>query len=242
MGTTRFRVRSPAGVPAEHPVRQEIREILCGGAARYPAEVPARPPAEVPAEPAPPLRRVIDACPTAYEGMEEHNALTFAPVEHPNPQVRQVGFDLEHPYVERCWSAVVGPSSTLLLRRVAALWVDDVPARIDAAELSRSLGLGASVSDRSRLVNTLDRLVRFGLAQPARDGAGLDVHRQVAPLSGRQLDRAPEWTRRAHDALLGTHLDQLATTPTQPLSMTARLDRLQHSPTPSDGPGQAVGL
>lgn len=86
------------------------------------------------------------------------------------------------------------------------------------------------------------RHVRFGLAQPARDGAGLDVHRQVAPLSGRQLDRAPEWTRRAHDALLGTHLDQLATTPTQPLSMTARLDRLQHSPTPSDGPGQAVGL
>jgi len=174
--------------------------------------------------------------------MEEPNALTFTPVEHPNPQVRQVGFDLEHPYVERCWSAVVGPSSTLLLRRVAALWVDDVPARIDAAELSRSLGLGASVSDRSRLVNTLDRLVRFGLAEPACDGAGLDVHRQVAPLSGRQLDRAPEWTRRAHDALLGRHLDQLATTPTQPPSMTARLDRLQHSPTPSNGPGQAVGL
>ena len=48
--------------------------------------------------------------------MEEHNALTFTPVEHPNPQVRQVGFDLEHPYVERCWSAVVGPSSMLLLR------------------------------------------------------------------------------------------------------------------------------
>ena len=61
--------------------------------------------------------------------MEEHNALTFTPVEHPNPQVRQVGFDLEHPYVERCWSAVVGPSSMLLLRRVAALWVDDAPAR-----------------------------------------------------------------------------------------------------------------
>jgi len=177
--------------------------------------------------------------------MERQPHLTFTPIDHPDPQVHRAGFDLDHPYVERCWAAVVGPSATLLLRRVAGMWVDEVPARIDAVELSQSLGLGESASARSRLRHTLDRLVRFGLARNAPDGQGLDVHRSVAPLSPRQLARVPEWTRRTHDQLLDAHLAQLSSSaPTQPStvsSITTRLDRLQHTPSSNGTPGQALG-
>jgi hypothetical protein len=169
--------------------------------------------------------------------MERDRMLCFTPVDHPDARVQRIGFDLTDPYVEQCWSAVVGPSSTLLLRRLPALWVARVPAEIGASELSQSLGLGAGAGEQSRLVNTLQRPVRFGLATPAADGAGLDVYRQVAPLIPRQLARLPQWTRDTHERLLGAHLEQIddrARHQANVASLTARLDRLQH------GPGHAI--
>ena len=172
--------------------------------------------------------------------MEHHRTLQFTPVDHPDARVRRIGFNLTDPYVEQCWSAVLGPSSTLLLRRLPTLWIARVPAEIDAGELSRSLGLGAGVGERSRLAATLDRLVNFGLARPTPDGAGLDVYRQVPPLTQRQLARLPEWTRDAEDRLLGTHLTQIDDSTrhhANVVSITARLDRLQHRAGPRlDGP------
>jgi hypothetical protein len=166
--------------------------------------------------------------------MDPDRRLSFTPVDHPDGRVQRVGFDLTDPYVEQCWSAVVGPSSTLLLRRLPTLWVTNVPAEIGASDLSRSLGLGVGVGERSRLANTLDRLVRYGLARPAPDGTGLDVYRQVAPLSPRQLAGVPAWTNDTHERLFGTHLEQvedLAQHRSKVASMGARLDRLQHGPT-----------
>lgn len=163
--------------------------------------------------------------------MERERTLCFTPVDHPDARVQRIGFDLTDPYVEQCWSAAVGPSSTLLLRRLPALWVDRVPAEIGASELSQSLGLGAGVGEHSRLVNTLERLARFGLARPAPGGAGLDVFRQVPPLKPRQLARMPEWTRDTHQRLFGAHLeeiDHLARHQANVASITARMDRLQH--------------
>ncbi len=168
--------------------------------------------------------------------MQRDGTLRFTPVDHPDARVQRLGFDLTDPYVEQCWSAVVGPSSTLLLRRLPALWVARVPVEINASELSRSLGLGAGAGEHSRLVTTLQRLVRFDLAAPAGDGAGLDVYRQVAPLNPRQLDRLPEWTRGAHERLFGTHLaqvDDFARRQSSVASITARMDRLQHPPEPT---------
>ena len=43
--------------------------------------------------------------------MENHDVLTFTPVENPDPRVQRVGFDLTDPYVEQCWGPVVGPSA-----------------------------------------------------------------------------------------------------------------------------------
>jgi hypothetical protein len=69
-------------------------------------------------------------------------------------------------------------------------------------------------------------------------GNELGVRTEVAPLSGRQLARLPEWTRQVHDRLLGMHLDRLALAhtdmslqPGRPFDtarITARLDHLQH--------------
>jgi hypothetical protein len=165
--------------------------------------------------------------------MERDQTLSFTPVDHPDTRVQRIGFDLTDPYVEQCWSAVVGPSSTLLLRRLPTLWITRVPAEIGASDLSRSLGLGVGVGERSRLANTLTRFVQYRLARPSPDGGGLDVYQQVAPLSPRQLARVPEWTQDAHERLFGTHLEQLSDVAmhrTNVASMDARLDRLQHAP------------
>ena len=69
-------------------------------------------------------------------------------------------------------------------------------------------------------------------------GDELGVRTEVAPLSGRQLARLPEWTRQVHDRLLGMHFDRLALAPADrtlcpdrfldTARVTARLDHLQH--------------
>jgi hypothetical protein len=164
--------------------------------------------------------------------MERDQILRFTPVDHPDSRVQRVGFDLSDPYLEQCWAAVVGPSSTMLLRRMPVLWVAQVPAEIGASELSQSLGLGVGVGERSRLINTLNRVVQFGLARPAPDGAGLDVYRQVAPLSPRQVARAPQWIRDTHERLYDAHLEQfdgVARHQANVDSITTRLDRIQNS-------------
>lgn len=166
--------------------------------------------------------------------MTPEQILTFAPVDHPNDRIRRVGFDLEHPYVEQCWTSVIGPSSTLLLRRIPTLWIDAVPASISAGDLSRSLGLGERVGDRGRFTATMQRVVQFGLLRPSLDGPfSFDVNRQIGPLSDRQLDRLPAWTRTAHERLWNAHTRTLGdpgppATPSAVTSITARLDQLQH--------------
>lgn len=184
----------------------------------------------------------------AYLGMERDRILTFSPVDHPDPRVQRVGFDILDPYVEQCWSAVVGPSTTLLLRRLPVLWVEQVPAHIEHGELARSLGLGAGTGPNSRLAATLDRLVRFGMARRDEGDGGLDVHLQVAPLQPRQLERLPEWTRATHDRLFSAHIegfDSLAQHQAKVASITARLDQLQRpkgatAPQPFT-PNRAIG-
>ncbi len=157
--------------------------------------------------------------------------LTIQAALHPNTRVRQVGFDLDHPYVERVWATVVGPTSVLMLRRMPGLWRDAEPAHVDPGELAQSLGLGGAISPNQRFWKTVHRLTQFGLARYGEDGS-LDVFTKVAPLSARQLTRVPEWSRREHHRLLDEHIEQLAAggTPngTGPAAdITARLDRLE---------------
>ena len=139
--------------------------------------------------------------------MEHDRVLTFTPVNHPNRQVRRVGFDLSDTYVEQCWSAVIGPSAVVLLRRMPELWRHEVPAKIPADELSRSIGLGGGTGPNSRLVAITDRMVKFGLVRRGGGPDRFDVFLEVAPLQARQLERVPEWTQATHERLFSAHLE-----------------------------------
>lgn len=130
-------------------------------------------------------------------------------VPHPVAPVRQAGFALDHPYLEQCWSPVIGPTSTLLLRRCAWLWQEAEPARIATAELAAQLGLGKGTGSSSPLWHTVERIVRFRFATMDTPGQ-LEIFTEVPPVMERHLDRLPPWCRRQHDRLLGQHLDGLA--------------------------------
>lgn len=161
-----------------------------------------------------------------------------------------MGFPLNHPYVENVWVALVGPTSTLLLRRLPRMWRQETPFRVDVAEFAASLGLSPRVEGRnSQIWHTLDRLAMFGLATPIEDGR-VGVFAQIAPLPERRIARLPEWNAQAHERLLGKHLDRVVggsatAAPTGPVGPTAevsakvsaRLDRLQHQPRSAALPG-----
>jgi len=159
--------------------------------------------------------------------------LELHPVPHPNPGVARAGFGLSDPYLEACWAPVVGPSSTLLLRQCPERWKDGVPARVEAADLARSIGLGRGTGRNSPLTRTLERLERFGFLHRV-SVTEVAVYTEVPPVSGRQLDHLPAWNRSRHEDLLGRHLEGLSrpTTRSQPddpprMEMSERLAHLR---------------
>ncbi len=119
-----------------------------------------------------------------------------------DPVMAKLGHDPRSVYVEQFWVSVLGPSAVLLLRRMAVL-LDAQPDGfdVDPLEWALELGLGARGGKHSPLWRTIDRLCRFGLAH--RNGPLLSVHRQLPPLTLRQVQRLPPHLRVAHDAWRG---------------------------------------
>jgi hypothetical protein len=116
-----------------------------------------------------------------------------------DPVVDRVGHDPRSAYVERFWLGVLGPSTTLLLRRLATE-LDAQPAGfdLDLAETSRSLGLGGNKGRHSAFLRAIDRTTTFRLAR--RSGRhGLQVRRHLPPLTLAQLKRLPTTVQDAHD-------------------------------------------
>lgn len=115
----------------------------------------------------------------------------------PDPVIDQVGHDPRSAYVEQFWLGILGPSTTWLLRRVAA-GLEAAPAGFDLplADTARSLGIrgeGAS----SPFVRALGRCCQFQLASAEDDGV-LVVRRKLPPLNRRQLARLPEPVQAQH--------------------------------------------
>lgn len=131
-----------------------------------------------------------------------------------DPTLDRVGFPLDHPYVERVYCSVLGPSSVLLLRRAAQLFAEHPQGvRVDVVDLSRSLGLGVrpdagDVGRNSPLRRTMDRLVHFRMAA-WRDDDRLAVHPKLPALERHRLARVPESVLASHHRLLKDHLDGL---------------------------------
>jgi len=171
--------------------------------------------------------------------------LDLHPVPHPSAPVRQAGFPLDHPYLEQCWTPVIGPSSVLLLRRCTSLWREGAPAHVRTEDLARQLGLGSGTARNSPLWHTVERVVRFRFASMPAAGE-LGVYTEVPPVPARQLERLPSWCRQQHERLLGQHLDALARLPQTAavpapeaapphVRMSRHLDRLS-KPSPATKP------
>lgn len=131
-----------------------------------------------------------------------------------DPTLERVGFPLDHPYVERVYCSVLGPSSVLLLRRAGELFAEHPQGlRVDVVDLSRSLGLGVpagavDVGRNSPLRRTMDRLVRFRMAAWRGDDR-LGIHPKLPALERHRVARLPEPVQAAHHRLLTAHLDGL---------------------------------
>ena len=116
-----------------------------------------------------------------------------------DPVVDALGFDARSDYVELFWLGVIGPSTTWLMRRLAA-GLDRSPEgfTLDLGETAQALGIsgqGGTLGGRNApFARTLVRACQFGLAQP--NGTRLAVRRRLPPLNARQLERLPRGCRR----------------------------------------------
>lgn len=114
-----------------------------------------------------------------------------------DPLVEAIGHDPRSVYVEHFWLGILGPSTTWLLRRLAAGF-DAYPDGfvLDLEETARALGLAANGGRHSPFARALQRSVQFGMAQPHT--GGLLVRRKLPPLSQRHVARLPEAVQHAH--------------------------------------------
>ena len=116
----------------------------------------------------------------------------------PDPVLDNLGHDPRSSYVERYWLSILGPSATLLLRRLAVqLETEPDGFDLDPRQWALELGLGTRGGRHSPFWRTLDRTCRFGMAR--RNGAALAVRRRLPPLTVRQVAKLPEALRVAHE-------------------------------------------
>lgn len=119
----------------------------------------------------------------------------------PDPVIDVLGHDPRSSYVETYWLGTLGPSTTWLLRRLAA-GLEAAPEgfELDLAETARCLGLGDRGGRHSPFRRALTRLTQFELAQ-AHGAEVLAVRRKVPPLNRRQVLRLPPPLAEAHRQL-----------------------------------------
>jgi len=134
----------------------------------------------------------------------ESDVLTIRPWE--DDVIDRLGFDPRSPYVERFWLGVIGPSTTWLMRRMAAAF-DSSPEgfEIDLGETARALGLGDRGGRHSPFLRTVNRMIQFELAQVAGP-VELLVRRRLPPLGRRQTVRLSEALQEAHERWMADQL------------------------------------
>ncbi|MGH9269049.1 MAG: hypothetical protein ACRD0D_12850, partial [Acidimicrobiales bacterium] len=116
----------------------------------------------------------------------------------PDPVIDALGHDPRSAYVETFWLPILGPSTTWLLRHVAAgLEAQPDGFGLELADAARRLGLGERAGRNSPVTRALTRSVQFDLAHVVGP-ATLAVRRFLPPLNRRQLMRLPGHLQVAH--------------------------------------------
>ncbi len=119
-----------------------------------------------------------------------------------DPLSDQSGHDPRSEYVERYWLAILGPSTTLLLRHLADQ-LDRCPTgfELDMRETARSLGMGVGRGQKAPFIKSIERTCRFGAARFVGPSA-LAVRRTLPTLSSSLASRLPGKLRRDHRELV----------------------------------------
>lgn len=123
-------------------------------------------------------------------------SLTIRP--WPDDVIDRVGFDPRSAYVEQFWLGVLGPSTTWLLRRLAAGF-DDAPDGfvLPLGETARSIGLGDRGGRHSPFLRSVNRMVQFEMGFLLGPDE-LAVRRHLPPLNRRQIVRLSEVQQADH--------------------------------------------
>jgi hypothetical protein len=118
----------------------------------------------------------------------------------PDGVIDALGHDPRSAYVERFWLGILGPSTTWLIRRLAAgLEASPEGFDLDLAATAQALGLGSKGGRHSPFMRALSRCCQFDLAEARADGV-LAVRRKLPPLNRRQILRLPPDLAAAHQA------------------------------------------
>src|SRR5690606_34055533 len=116
-----------------------------------------------------------------------------------DPLIDPRGHDPRSAYVERFWLSTLGPTATLLMRRLADAF-DRHPDGfvLDLAVTAQSLGLSRGAGRSGAFVKAFGRCVMFGLAHQC--STGYAARRRLPAVARRHLLRLPAALQEAHDA------------------------------------------
>ena len=124
------------------------------------------------------------------------NSLTVS--AWPDPVIDKLGYDPRSAYVEKFWLGILGPSTTWLMRRVAAgLDANSEGFVLDMERTARSLGLGGKGGRHGPFQRSISRLVTFELAKVLFPNE-LAVRRFIPPLPRRHLMRLDTSAQEEH--------------------------------------------
>jgi hypothetical protein len=121
----------------------------------------------------------------------------------PNPRCVD-GFPIRHPYVEVVWASTIGPTATLMARRLdMMLKAEPAGVTVDIEDLARSVGVSGT-GGNSPGARALARLEHFGFARFSPDRTHLTLYETVPGLPRRMQERASNLTLAFHHALRET--------------------------------------
>lgn len=168
----------------------------------------------------------------ADDTVPEPRRLLVRPWE--DPVLDQQGHDPRGAYTETFWLPLLGPSATLLARKLAhGLEADPDGFTLPADDAARSLGLGAKGGKRSPFNRTLGRLAQFRLVHLDTEDVVL-ARRRFPGLTRTQVAKLIPSLREAHDAWREAELKAPALPALRERARTLALTLLQVGETPEE--------